>query len=176
MTEAMHLWAIGYDDAQRAEQVRAEIDRLGERHRLILLDTAVAVRYPDGPLTVDGEPLVAPVPVGGHTLTSFLAGLALAVPPLTGAAVGALVNRRAVLAKVGIDENFVSEVEALMKPGTSVLFVLDCEGDMETILHAIRGLGGTVLKTSVDMKRAKLIQSTLADRSNQSPYSLGTSS
>ena len=27
-----HLWAIGYEDMQRAEQVRAEIARLGERH------------------------------------------------------------------------------------------------------------------------------------------------
>jgi uncharacterized membrane protein len=36
-------------------------------------------------------------------------------------------------------------VRALMKPGTSAMFVLDCEGDMDVILHAIRGLGGTVL-------------------------------
>ena len=49
-----------------------------------------------------------------------------------------------------------------MQPGTSALFVLDSEGDMEVILHAIQGLGGTVLRTNVDVKRAKLIQSTLA--------------
>ena len=30
------------------------------------------------------------------------------------------------------------------------------------ILHKIQGLGGTVLKTNVDLERAKLIQSTLA--------------
>jgi hypothetical protein len=36
------------------------------------------------------------------------------------------------------------------------------EGDMDAILRAIRGLGGTVLKTNVDLERAKLIQSTLA--------------
>jgi len=30
------------------------------------------------------------------------------------------------------------------------------------ILHAIRGLGGTVVKTNVDLERAKLIQPTLA--------------
>lgn len=171
MTKATHLWAIGYDGAQQAEQLRAQINRLGETHRLILLDTAVVVRHADGVLTVDGEPFVAPTPLGGHTLSSFLAGLALAVPPLTGAAVGALVNRRAVLANVGIDESFVSEVEALMKPGTSVLFVLDREGDMEMILHAIQGLGGTVLKTNVDLERAKLIQATLADRASPSPDS-----
>jgi uncharacterized membrane protein len=49
-----------------------------------------------------------------------------------------------------------------MRPGTSALFVLDLEGDMEAILQGIRGLGGTVLKTSVDLTRAKLIQSTLS--------------
>ena len=59
-------------------------------------------------------------------------------------------------ASVGIDADFVREVEALMKPGTSALFVLDNEGDMDVILHAIRGLGGTVLKTNVDVERARL--------------------
>jgi uncharacterized membrane protein len=48
-----------------------------------------------------------------------------------------------------------------MKPGTSALLVLDEQGDLEVILHAIRGLGGTVLKTNVDLERAKLIQTTL---------------
>jgi uncharacterized membrane protein len=162
MTQATHLWAIAYDDPQRAEQVRATINRLGEKHCLILLDTAVVVRCSDGRLTVDGEPFVAPTPLGGHGFASFLAGLALAAPPLTGAAVGALVSRRAVLAKAGIDESFVSEVEALLKPGTSVLFVLDQEGDREANLQQIHGLGGTVLKTNVDLEKARLIQSTLA--------------
>ena len=72
---------------------------------------------------------------------------------------------------VGIDEDFVSEVQRLMKPGTSALFVLDREGDMDAILQGIRGLGGTVLKTNVDLKRAKLIQSTLAAASGENePY------
>jgi hypothetical protein len=33
---------------------------------------------------------------------------------------------------------------------------------MTAILQGIRGLGGTVLKTNVDLQRAQLIQSTLA--------------
>ena len=64
--------------------------------------------------------------------------------------------------ETGINEDFISDVERLMKPGTSALFVLDQEGDMDAILEGIRGLGGTVLKTNVDLERAKLIQSTLA--------------
>jgi uncharacterized membrane protein len=38
---------------------------------------------------------------------------------------------------------------------------------MDVILHKIRGLGGTVLKTNVDVEHAKLIQSTLAAPSAQ---------
>jgi uncharacterized membrane protein len=163
MNRSEHLWAIGYDDMDRAAQVREEIQRLADKHCLILLDMAVAVRYPDGCVTLDGEPLVV-CPIRGRGFASFLAGLALGAPPLTGAAVGAWVGHHGACAstEVGIDDHFVCDVEKLMKPGTSALFVLDDEGDMEVILHAIRGLGGTVLKTNVDPERAKLIQSTLA--------------
>jgi uncharacterized membrane protein len=162
MIEGGHLWAIGYDDMNRAEQVRAEIARLSERHCLILLDTAVVVRYLDGCVTLDGEPFVAATRFSGHTFASFLAGLALGAPPLTGAAVAAWAGAGGPAAEVGIDQGFVCEVQALMKPGTSSLFVLDQEGDMPAILQGIRGLGGTVLKTNVDLTRAKLIQATLA--------------
>jgi uncharacterized membrane protein len=72
------------------------------------------------------------------------------------------VGTAASVAAVGIGDDFVREVEGLMQPGTSALFVLDSEGDMEVILHAIQGLGGTVLRTNVDLQRAQLIQSTLA--------------
>jgi uncharacterized membrane protein len=158
-----HLWAVGYDHMGQAEQVRAALTRLGERHRLLLLDAAVAVRYPDGSVTLNGERFVSPPTFRGHTLLSFLGGLALGAPPLTGAAAGAWCRAAGgAAAEAGIDDAFVGEVQALMKPGTSALFVLDREGDMPAILQGIRGLGGTVLKTNVDLQRAQLIQSTLA--------------
>ena len=69
---------------------------------------------------------------------------------------------RSSVATVGTGDDFVREVEGLIQPKTSALFVLDSEGDMGVILHAIQGLGGTVLRTNVDLKRAQLIQSTLA--------------
>jgi uncharacterized membrane protein len=166
MTSGGHLWAIGYRDMERAEQVRPEIQRLGEQGCLILLDTAVAVRWPDGFVTLDGEPMVAATTLHGHGLAGFFARLALGAPPLTGPAAGALVRGAGGVApEVGIDDAFVSEVEALMKPGTSTLFVLDEEGDMSAILNGIRGLGGTIVRTNVNLDRARLIQSTLASSS-----------
>ena len=88
---------------------------------------------------------------------------------MIGVTIGAMVGGTgaAMAISVGIEDDFVREVEGLMKPGTSAIFVLDDEGDMDVILHSIRGLGETVLKTNVDLERAQLIQSTLAAPSAQ---------
>jgi uncharacterized membrane protein len=164
MTKGGHLWAVGYQDMERANEVRAEIARLAEKHCLILLDTAVAVRFPDGSVTLDGEAFVSAPKLRAHGFASFLASLALGAPPLTGAVAGAWVRADCCApAEAGIDDDFVCEVQSLMKPATSALFVLDREGDMTAILQGIRGLGGTVLKTNVDLERTELIQSTLAE-------------
>jgi uncharacterized membrane protein len=164
MSRCGNLWAIGFDDTGQAAQVRDVITSLGwEKHQLILVDVAVAVRYPDGSFTLNGEPFPAVTKIHGGTIAHFLAGLSLGALPLTGAAVGAMFARiGATPVEVGITDDFVREVEDLIQPETSVLFVLDEGGDMDAILHAIRGLGGTVLKTNVDLERAKLIQTTLA--------------
>jgi uncharacterized membrane protein len=83
---------------------------------------------------------------------------------MTGAAIGALLGTAAssVPNAVGMEDAFIRDVERLMKPGVSTLLVLDDQGDLDVILNAIRGLGGTVLKTNVDLERAKLIQTTLS--------------
>jgi uncharacterized membrane protein len=163
MTNGGHLWAIGYNDMERAEQVRAQVAGLAESRCLILIDTAVVVCYPDGSVTLNGEPFVSAPQLRGHSFVSFLAGLALGAPPLTGGAAGAFARAcGGTAAEVGIDDKFIAEVQAGLKPGTSALFVLDQAGDMAAILQGIRGLGGTVLKTNVDLDRANLIQSTLA--------------
>jgi uncharacterized membrane protein len=170
MTKSGNLWAIGYDDMGRANQVRDEIVSLGwHKHYLLLNDVAVVVRHPDGSFTLNREPFPAASNVVGCSVVGFLAGLVLGAP-LTGATIGAMVGgagSAAVSASVGIGDDFVAEVKGLMKPGTSAIFVLDDEGDMDVILHRIRGLGGTVLKTNVDLERAQLIQSTLAAPSAQ---------
>jgi len=173
MTKSAHLWAIGYGNIARADQVRDKIIELGwgTTQYLMLDDVAVVVRHPDGSFTLNREEFPAASNVVGCSVVGFIAGLVLGAP-MTGATIGAMIGgagSAAVSASAGIGDDFVREVKELMKPGTSALFVLDHEGAMDVILGAIRGLGGTVLKTNVDLERAQLIQSTLAAPSTSKP-------
>jgi hypothetical protein len=83
MTAAAHLWAIGYDDMGRADQVREEVMRLGwdsgkAGKYLVLLDVAVVVRHPDGSFTFDRKPFPGVANILGCTAVGFLGGLVLA--------------------------------------------------------------------------------------------------
>jgi uncharacterized membrane protein len=125
MTTTAHLWAIGYDDLERADQVRDTITQLGwgadkAGKYLILLDIAVVVRHPNGTFTLEREPFPGVANILACSAVGFLAGLVMAAP-LTGATVGALLGGAgsATAAQLGISEDFIREVEGLMKPGSS---------------------------------------------------------
>jgi uncharacterized membrane protein len=142
-----HLWAIGYDDTERAGQVRDEIIRLGwNRSDLIIEGIAVVVRHPDATYTIHRGLNPGVAFYLGAGLVGFLTGLVLGMP-VAGAAIGAFqAGAAAVLAdSVKIDGDFIREAQGLMKPNTSAVFVLDEVGDMDRILPAIRAFGGTIL-------------------------------
>src|SRR5215471_10366977 len=91
-----HLWAIGFDDSGRADQVRDEIIELGwgtgkAGKYLILEDIAVVVRHPDGSFTFDRKPSPGIANIVACTGAGFLAGLVLAAP-ITGATIGAILG------------------------------------------------------------------------------------
>jgi uncharacterized membrane protein len=171
MTSAAHLWAVEYDDIKGASQAREMIRDLAWNtghvaKYLVLEDIAVVVRHADGTFTVDRAPLSALANISSFTAAGFLAGAVVAAP-FTGATLGAMigsVGSAIAAATKRLSPDFIREVEQLMKPETSALFVLDHQGDMEVILHTIRGQGGTVLKTNVSPELAQLIQSTLASK------------
>src|SRR5215470_16713448 len=122
MNRAGNLWAIGYDEVGRADQVCDEIEKLGwKEHYLDLADVAVVVRHGDGSITVNKAPFPAVANILGCTAVGFLAGLVVAAP-LGGAAIGALIGGAGSIgaaSSVGIGDDFVGEVEKMMRPGTS---------------------------------------------------------
>jgi uncharacterized membrane protein len=167
MTASAHLWAVGYDDENRAAEMQLVMVSLtGPAHLLRLLDIAVLARSADGSLLLNGKPFPAADHPLAHGTLGLLAGFALAVPLLSDEAVGRLFDSTPpdVAKALGIDEEFKAQIGSMMRPGTSALLVLDVAENMSAILSRLRGLGGAILQTSVDIERAKLIQLTLAER------------
>jgi uncharacterized membrane protein len=71
-----HLWAVGFDDVARADQVRADLLDLEASRLFLIEDLVVAVRQPDGTLqlrhaihpnaeAIARRSIVGPVP-GAH--------------------------------------------------------------------------------------------------------------
>jgi uncharacterized membrane protein len=162
-----HLWAVGWDNVDRAGQVREVVVSLpGIEPSLRLLDIGVLVRSHSGTLTFNGASFSGSSPIASLGILGLLTGFALAVPLLSADAV-ARVFDSPVAGKsdaFGLDAKFRSEIASMMRPGTSALLVLDIAQNVNTILPRLQGLGGRILKTNVDIERANLIQSTLAEK------------
>lgn len=160
----LNLWAIGYDDPKRAQEVRAELLRVEDLHGLHVHDAIVVTRLQDGSFTLQrDEPPSTSKGVLGFGVLGFIIGMVV-LEPLAGAAIGTALGSLIVTSanQLGVGDDFLNEVKQLMKPGTSALFALTTTTNVEAVAHRIRGLGGTVLKTNVDPELAELVQKSLS--------------
>jgi uncharacterized membrane protein len=163
MDDLGHLWAIGFDTPTRAAEVRSEVLQLLADHYLILADVIVVVRRPDGTFQYEREQNQPVANILGCGLVGALIGLVV-LHPLEGAAIGSAVGAAGSLAAhyVGLCDDFIRSVQDLMRPGTSALFLLANATDEDVVLHQIRGLGGSILKTNVDLAWAERVRQALA--------------
>jgi uncharacterized membrane protein len=166
-----NLWAISYADPSRASQARDRIFELQEDKLLSIKDMVVAWRQPDGAFQLDQEVcsggsletgsalgFIVGVLMAAAAGSPALAALGIAGGPLAGALLGGTVS---IFTEAKIDPDFVRQVEQGMKPGNSVLFLLDRARGLDRLLPRLHGLGGEVLRTSVDLERSRQIQAAL---------------
>jgi uncharacterized membrane protein len=82
--------------------------------------------------------------------------------PLLGMAMGAAAGAvSGALTDVGINDKFMKELAANMKPGSSTLFVLVRKVTPDKVLDEIRGTGGKVLQTSLSHEDEAKLQAAL---------------
>lgn len=157
------LIVIAYDDEHKAEEVRLKLLKMQREYLIDLEDAVVAVKKPDGKIKLRQA---ISLPALGATEGSFwglLIGL-LFLSPLFGVAVGATSGAIAgALADVGINDNFMKELAAQLKPGSSALFVLVRSITPDKALEEIQGSGGTIIKTSLTHEDEKKLQAALAE-------------
>jgi uncharacterized membrane protein len=153
-------WAIDLQDAvavYRADDGRLRVDR--SVHPTRREGAATGAIF--GALL--GALLAAPFTAGA---SAAAAAAAFGIGGVTlGAAGGAAVGREEAATykeTFGITDEFVQQVGGVVQPGQSAVFVLARAADPEGVAGQFRGLGGTVLRTTLAPEQVQSLQATLA--------------
>jgi len=163
------LVAIVYPSEAKAEKVRQRLFKLQKEYLIKFTDAVIAVKTEEGPVRLNQ--LVNTTAAGAATgsLWGLLIGV-LFLNPLIGVALGAASGALGgALTDYGINDSFMKELTATLKPGNAALFVLIQEMTADKVLREIQDAGGTVLKTSLDDSKEKLLREALAKAAAAEP-------
>jgi uncharacterized membrane protein len=156
------LVAIGYDDPYKAEEVRLKLRKLQKEYLIDLGDAVVAVKDEQGKVKLHQAVSMTAAGAASGGFWGALIGL-LFMNPLLGLVVGASAGAASgALTDVGINDAFMKELAATLKPGSSVLFVLVRKATPDKVLEEVKGTGGKILKTSLSHDDEAKLQAALS--------------
>jgi uncharacterized membrane protein len=158
-----HLIVVGYDDVHKADEVRLTLLKLQHEYLIDLEDAVVAVKRADGKIKLNQAVNLTTYGAVQGSFWGLLIGM-IFLSPLLGAALGASTGAvTGALTDVGINDNFMKEVAAALKPGTSALFVMVKHATPDKVAEHIKGLGGTIIRTTLTHEDDVKLQAVLND-------------
>jgi uncharacterized membrane protein len=159
------LVVIAFPTEEQAEEVRQKVLSLQKDYLIELGDAVIAVKQPSG--SVKLNQLINTTATGALTGTMWGALIGLIfMMPLVGAAVGAASGAiSGALIDVGIDDAFMKNVAESLQPGNAALFLLIRKMTTDKVLEDLKGIGGTVLRTSFDHTKEAALREALAGAS-----------
>jgi uncharacterized membrane protein len=156
------LVVIAFPSEAKAEEVRHKILDLQKDYLIELGDAVIAVKQPNG--TVKLNQLINTTAMGAVSgaFWGSLIGL-IFLMPLAGAAIGAASGALGgALTDVGINDAFMKEVAETLQSGNAALFLLIRKLTTDKVLADLKGVGGTVLRTSFDHTKEDALRAALA--------------
>jgi uncharacterized membrane protein len=156
------LVVIEYEDMYKAEETRLLLRKLQKDYLIDLEDAVVAVKDAEGKVQLhQAINLTAMGAVSGGFWGSLI-GL-IFLNPLLGLAVGAGAGAvSGALTDVGVNDQFMKELAAGLKPGGSALFVLVRKSTPDKVLEELTGTGGKILRTSLTHEDEAKLQTALS--------------
>jgi uncharacterized membrane protein len=156
------LVAIVYPSEAKAEEVRLRLFDLRKQYLIEFSDAVIAVKTDAGPVKLNQLVNTTVAGAASGSFWGLLIGV-LFLNPLIGVALGAASGALGgLLTDYGINDAFMKELAASLKPGDAALFVLIQNMTADKVLKEIQGAGGTVLKTSLDDTKEKVLREALA--------------
>ena len=156
------LVVIEFPSEAKAEEVRQKLLDMQKDYLIELGDAVIAIKQPNGGVKLNQ--LFHPTATGAvsGTFWGTLVGL-IFLMPLAGAALGAAAGALGgALTDVGINDQFMKDVSQSLQSGNAALFVLIRKVTADKVLEGLRGVGGTVLRTSLDHTKEEALQRALA--------------
>jgi len=156
------LVVIAFPSEAKAEEVRHKILDLQKDYLIELGDAVIAVKQPNG--TVKLNQLLNTTAMGAVSgaFWGTVIGL-IFLMPLAGAAIGAASGALGgALTDVGINDAFMKEVAETLQSGNAALFLLIRKLTTDKVLADLKGVGGTVLRTSFDHTKEDALRAALA--------------
>ena len=153
---------IAFPSEEKAEEVRKKVMAMQKEYLIELGDAVVAVKTADGQIRLNQ--LMNTTATGALTgaLWGSLIGL-IFLNPIIGAAVGAASGALGgKLTDLGIDDQFMKDAAGALQPGTAGLFLLVRKMTTDKVLADLRGIGGTVMRTSFDETKEAALREALA--------------
>jgi uncharacterized membrane protein len=151
-----NLFVIGFDEPDRAEELRLKLRELQGKYELDLQEMVIAVKDENGKVKLYHdeslqwvESSVFPGFCGSLTTLIFMNA--------TTAAAGSA------LTALGITPHFMKQLAGTMIPGGSALFVLAGRPspDRESVLKELSGVGGKILTTSLSHADEAVLRAAL---------------
>ena len=154
------LLVIEFPSEEKAEGVREMLLAMQKEYLIESGDAVVVVKDPHGRVKLNQ--LFQPVPQGAVSgmLWGSLIGL-LFMMPLAGAAIGIASGAlRGRLTDLGINEEFMRQAARTLQSGNAALFLLIRKMTTDKVRAALRGVGGTIMRSSFDETKQELLQAT----------------
>ena len=159
------LIVIGYDNQNTATQAYNKVLDLNKDFVVTLSGLAIVTVDADGKSHVDTPRKIVGVSAASGALWGMLIGLLFFVPGvglLLGGAMGALFGK---LSQSGVNDQFRSQVQEMLTPGTSAVVIMTSKITGDKFTDAMAPFGGTVLKSSLSEDDEKELAAELADGS-----------
>ena len=156
-----HIVVLGFEGKYVAEGLLESIEQLEKEGLAELEDAVLAQRGPGNHVEIKqarSQTGKTALKVGGAGL---LAGLLLGGPIgglVAGAAIGAITGK---LKNYGLDDKFVKDISAGLRPNSSALFLLIRKADVDAFIQRLRGYEIKLMMTSLSPEQQKKVEAAL---------------
>src|SRR5262245_62191707 len=155
---------IAFPSEQKAEEVRQKVLAMQKEYLIELGDAVVAVKDSEGRIKLNQLMNTTATGALSGAFWGSLIGL-IFLAPLVGAAIGAASGALGgKLTDTGINDKFMKDAASALQPGTAGLFLLVRKMTTDKALADLRGIGGTVMRTSFDETKEAALREALAYR------------